>query len=63
MIVHAQDYAVIFKTEEVPANWILHIVEGPDLNDVVWRMIRVLAFLPRVFGPVDLSLVQICSLV
>ena len=52
MIVHTQDYAVVFKAKEIFVLVILHIVEGPDFSDVVWRMIHVLAFLQREFGPI-----------
>ena len=44
MIVHAQNYAVVLATEEVLSSWILEVVEGSDLNDVVRRVINILAF-------------------
>ena len=56
MIVHALDNAVVFATEEVPVLWILKVIEGSDLNDVVRSVIHVLAFLVRVFGPVAVVL-------
>ena len=52
MIVYTQDYAVILATEVVSILWVLKVIEDSDLNDIVRRMIHVLAFLQRVFGPV-----------
>ena len=43
MIVHAQNYAVVLKAKEISVLRIVHIVEGPDLSDVVRSVINVLA--------------------
>ena len=52
MIVHTQDYAVVFKAKEIFVLVILHIVEGPDFSDVIRCVIHVLALLPCEFRPV-----------
>ena len=56
MIVHTQDYAVVFKAKEIFVLVILHIVEGPDFSDVIRCVIHVLAFLQREFRPVAVVL-------
>ena len=43
MIVHTQDYAVVFKAKEIFVLVILHIVEGPDFSDVIRCVLHVLA--------------------
>ena len=52
VVVDSHDNAVILATEVVSILWVLKVIEDSDLNDIVWRMIHVLAFLQRVFGPV-----------
>ena len=39
VVVHALNHSVVCKAKEVSISWIVHIVEGPDLNDVIWRVI------------------------
>ena len=39
VIVHALNHAVVLATEEVLSSWILEVVEGSDLNDIIWRVI------------------------
>ena len=39
VVVDSHDNTVILATEEVLVLWVLKVIEGSDLNDVVWCVI------------------------